>query len=71
MAISGKYGDINIPGIGIKEPVFVLRAQDKWAVPIIEIYKALAESRDATVAGAIGNEIERFQQWRGNKKLPD
>ena len=27
MASSGKYGNIQIPGIGADEPVFVLRAQ--------------------------------------------
>ena len=32
MAISGKYGRVNIPEIGADEPVFILRAQDKLAV---------------------------------------
>ena len=71
MAVSGKYGEISIPGIGAKEPIFVLRAQDRLAVPAIEIYKSLAESHGASVAPALAKEIERFQRWPGNKKLPD
>jgi flavorubredoxin len=71
MAISGKYGEINIPGIGPKEPVFVLRAQDKLAGPTIEMYRSLASSHGSPIVGALAKEIERFQQWQGNKKLPD
>ncbi|MGB5159415.1 hypothetical protein [Desulfobacterium sp. N47] len=41
MAISGKYGKIDIPGIGADEPVFIIRAQDRLAVPAIEMYCAL------------------------------
>jgi hypothetical protein len=71
MAVSGKYGELNIPGIGAKEPVFVLRAQDKLALTTMEMYKSLAASHGSTVVGALGKEIERFQQWPGHKKLPD
>jgi hypothetical protein len=39
MAISGKYGQIDIPKIGEREPVFILRAQDLLAGPAIELYK--------------------------------
>ncbi|UCD78894.1 MAG: hypothetical protein JSW26_26415 [Desulfobacterales bacterium] len=31
MAISGKYGKLDIPKIGEDEPVFILRAQDRLA----------------------------------------
>ena len=31
MAVSGKYGKLDIPKIGEDEPVFILRAQDKLA----------------------------------------
>jgi hypothetical protein len=71
MAISGKYGEINIPGIGPKEPVFVLRAQDNLAESTIEMYKSLAASHGSPVVGTLAKEIERFQQWQGKKKLPD
>ena len=37
MAISGKYGKLDIPRIGKDEPVFILRAQDKLAEMAIEI----------------------------------
>jgi hypothetical protein len=71
MAISGKYGSINISGIGEKEPVFVLRAQDRLAGPAIEMYRTLAASHGAPLVNALNKEIERFQQWKGNRKLPD
>jgi len=29
MAVSTKYGNVDIPKIGVDEPVFILRAQDK------------------------------------------
>ena len=44
MAISGKYGKVNIPRIGSEEPVFILRAQDKLAGTTIEMYRLLANS---------------------------
>lgn len=31
MALSGKYGKLNIPRVGEEEPVFILRAQDRLA----------------------------------------
>jgi len=39
MAISGKYGKLDIPKIGKDEPVFILRAQDRLAQGMVEIYK--------------------------------
>jgi hypothetical protein len=71
MAISGKYGSINIPGIGEKEPVFIIRAQDKLAIPAIEMYKALATSHASPLASSLNREISSFQQWKGKTKLPD
>jgi hypothetical protein len=32
MAVSGKYGELNIPNVDENDPVFILRAQDKLAV---------------------------------------
>ena len=40
MAVSGKYGQVNIPKVGADEPVFILRAQDKLAVAALEMYRA-------------------------------
>ena len=37
MALSGKYGKLNIPRIGEEEPVFILRAQDRLAEFAIEM----------------------------------
>ena len=71
MALSGKYGQLDIPRIGKDEPVFILRAQDKLAEPAIEMYRLLAASHGAKVVDALQKEIGSFRQWRGTKKLPD
>lgn len=71
MAISGKYGKINIPKIGDDEPVFILRAQDRLALGTVEIYKVLAASHESSLAGQLDKEIERFKKWAGKKKMPD
>jgi hypothetical protein len=71
MAISGKYGQINIPKIGGDEPVFILRAQDRLAQGMVEIYKILANSHDSKLAGQLDEEIARFKKWNGPKKMPD
>lgn len=71
MAVSGKYGKVDIPKVGDDEPVFILRAQDKLAVAAIAMYQALAASHNAAVANGIQKEIESFRNWKGTKKLPD
>jgi hypothetical protein len=71
MAISGKYGKIEIRGVGDDEPVFVLRAQDRLAPHAIEMYGALAESHGSPAAKGVAAEAEAFRKWAGNKKLPD
>ena len=71
MALSGKYGRLDIPRIGKDEPVFILRAQDKLAEPAIEMYRLLAASHSSVVVGALQKEINSFRQWKGAKKLPD
>jgi flavorubredoxin len=71
MAISGKYGKVDIPRIGNDEPVFILRAQDKLAEAAIEMYKALAASHGSPLAKDIQKEIDAFKNWGGRKKIPD
>ena len=71
MAVSGKYGKLNIPRVGDNEPVFVLRAQDKLAETAIEIYRLLAVSHGSKVVESINMDIESFKKWHGNRKLPD
>jgi hypothetical protein len=71
MALSGKYGKLDIPRIGEEEPVFILRAQDKLAAPTIEMYRLLAVSHGRRLADAVQKEVERFRQWPGSKKMPD
>jgi hypothetical protein len=71
MAISGKYGKLSIPRIDEKEPVFILRAQDKLAEPAIEMYRLLALSHNSPVIRALDKEINQFRKWKGIKKLPD
>ena len=70
MAVSGKYGKLSIPKVGADEPVFILRAQDKLAVPAIEMYRALVASHERLLANSLQKEIEAFKKWP-TKKLPD
>ena len=71
MAVSGKYGKVDIPNIGNNEPVFILRAQDKLAEAAIVMYQALAASHGAKVAKEVETEVDLFRKWGGKKKLPD
>jgi hypothetical protein len=71
MAISTKYGKVDIPKIGSDEPVFILRAQDKLAEVTIGIYQLLAASQGSKLTDSLEKEIETFRKWPGNKKLPD
>ena len=71
MAISTKYGKINISKIPDDEPVFILRAQDRLAEHAIEMYRSLAASHDSAVVEKLHAAIENFRAWSGSKKLPD
>jgi len=71
MAISGKYGKVNISKISENEPVFIIRAQDKLAGTVIDMYRLLAASHGSPLAGKLQKEIDAFLNWEGLKKLPD
>jgi len=71
MAVSSKYGKLNIPRIGSDEPVFILRAQDILAGATIEMYRVLAASHGSKLADSLEKEILAFRKWPGAKKLPD
>ncbi len=71
MAISGKYGKLDIPKVGADEPVFILRARDRLAEGLIEIYRILVASHGGKMVEKLDEEIKRFQAWKGRKKMPD
>jgi hypothetical protein len=71
MALSLKYGKIDIPRIEDGDPVFILRAQDKLAEPTIQMYRLLVASHDYQIADKLVKEISAFKLWPGNKKMPD
>ncbi len=71
MALSGKYGKLDIPKIPAEEPVFILRAQDILAAPVILMYQVLAESHGRPMAGGLDKEVQAFRKWTGRKKMPD
>jgi hypothetical protein len=71
MAISGKYGKLDIPKIGEDEPVFILRAQDALATGMVEIYRVLVASHGSPMAAALDSEVERFKNWQGKRRMPD
>ncbi len=71
MAVSGKYGKIDIPRIPDDEPVFILRAQDALAEGTIEIYKVIAAMHNSPITDGLEEEMERFRNWKGRRKMPD
>jgi len=71
MAVSGKYGRLDIPKIGEDEPVFILRAQDKLAEQAIEKYREIVSSHNQQMADDLQKVIHAFRQWKGPKKTPD
>lgn len=71
MALSGKYGKLDIPGIAAKEPIFILRAQDIMAVTVVQIYQLLAASHGRSVAPDMDKAIQSFKLWSGSRKMPD
>ncbi len=71
MALSGKYGKLNIPKIASEEPVFILRAQDALAATAIRMYQLLAESHGRPLSVELDRQIETFRKWQGNRKMPD
>jgi hypothetical protein len=71
MAISGKYGKIEIPKVGEDEPVFILRGQDRLAQGMVEIYRVIAGFHDSPLVDELEKEIERFRKWTGPRKMPD
>ena len=71
MALSGKYGKLNISGIADDEPVFILRAQDVLAATAVKMYQLLAASHGSTIASDVDQAISAFHSWTGTKKLPD
>lgn len=71
MALSGKYGKVDIPKVGEDEPVFILRAQDKLAESAIEMYRILTVSHSSPMTEELQKEIDAFRRWSGHKKMPD
>jgi len=78
MAISGKYGQINIPKVKADEPVFILRTQDKLAQDAIQMYKNLqphttqslrASSMKRSNASVNGAALKRCQIERSTADL--
>ena len=68
MALSMKYGKLNIRGVAEDEPVFILRAQDQLAETTIEVYRSLLASIKAPLAKTLQKEIDAFLSWSGKKR---
>ena len=71
MALSGKYGRLDIQKIAVEEPVFILRAQDALAETVIRMYQLLVASHGRPMASGLDREIQSFRNWPGLKKMPD
>ena len=71
MAEDTKYGTVDIEEIPEWEPIFVLRAQDIFAVATIKFYQGLRDSAgDLGGANDLDHTIEVFRSWE-TKKIPD
>lgn len=72
MALEGKYGQINVPGIPEDEPIFILRAQDMAALQTLDGYADEAVECGASdeFAFAVSSRerqdsvFMRFQTWQ-------
>jgi hypothetical protein len=70
MAVSERYGKLDIPSIGKEEPIFILRARDRLAGDAIKMYKLLAEAYGCDLGGVVERQIRTFNEWAGEKALP-
>jgi hypothetical protein len=71
MALSGKYGKLNIPPIGSDEPVFILRGQDRLSAAVLAVYRVMLETHNSPLAAGMQKEIDAFNGWTGPRKIPD
>lgn len=77
MAQDAKYGQLDIPGIGADEPVFVIRAKDVASAGAIEAYGEVAFACGASesFAVSVGNRADEFRAWQAENqdsvKVPD
>ena len=71
MAKDRKYSDVDVEGIPEDEPIFVLRAQDVFAVATLKFYQGLRDSSgDLGGANDLDYTISMFRSWKP-KKIPD
>jgi len=71
MALSGKYGKLQIPNVGDDEPVFILRAQDLLAEKAIQVYQLFACSHRLPVARtACIRRSAPFRSGKASKNCP-
>lgn len=70
-----KYGQVETEhgSIPDDEPVFLLRAQDKCAVPTMVAYysSALKEGATTEFCDDVVQALNRFNEWKGHRKVPD
>lgn len=65
MAVSTKYGKLDIGNLGDDEPVFILRARDDIALLTILDYRSRAASEEfESVVASVDEEIAAFNAWR-------
>ena len=71
MAKDTKYNIVDVEGIPEDEPIFVLRAQDVFAVATIRFYQELRDS-SGDIGGVhdLDHTVGEFMSWKP-KKIPD
>jgi hypothetical protein len=66
-----KYGQVQAPGADEKEPCFVLRAQDVFALGTLRHYAQQIEgTTNPAHLRAVIESINRFEAWQ-TRKVPD
>jgi hypothetical protein len=67
-AVSGKYGQVNIPKVGLGETILILRAQNKLAVAALEIYRVIVQSHGTPLAAKIKKKSIALKDGKASKR---
>jgi hypothetical protein len=75
MAVTAKYGEVQVPGVPDDEPVFILRAHDVTAMNTLVYYRreCVQLGSPAEHVHGVDGVLEAFGRWRQlhGIKVPD
>lgn len=73
MAVDLKYGQLDIPGLGDDEPVFIIRGRDTLAAGVLDEYVYFADEAGLeSVADGVNAVKNQFAAWQAENgdRLP-